>query len=187
MSEETKTTFAANSARLPSLTGGLTDKGLYGNTDLGSRITQFQEKADKHYEKQKLNPFSGNYDAVEAAKQKLAKDDPNYGRPVEGSKTEARGKQAHQLLRNEIKLLIEVIENHGDLVEVNGRQTHQMKFKALFELYKVISNKVVGLLIRARKYGLVSFEGEMLYQGRDDAVLITRIPEKTLADINFDA
>lgn len=52
--------------------------GLYGNTDLGSRINMFTEKAEKHYEKQKLNPFSGNFDAVEAAKQKLNKDDPKY-------------------------------------------------------------------------------------------------------------
>jgi len=43
----------------------------------------------------------------------------------------------------------------------------------LFELYKVISNKIVGLLIRARKHGLVEFEGEMLYQKRDDNVVIT--------------
>lgn len=50
--------------------------GLYGNTDLGSRITQFQNKAEQHKEKQKLNPFSGSFDAVAAAKQKLSKDDP---------------------------------------------------------------------------------------------------------------
>lgn len=50
--------------------------GLYGNTDLGSRITMFQEKAEKHHEKQQTNPFSGSFDAVAAAKQKLSKEDP---------------------------------------------------------------------------------------------------------------
>lgn len=55
---------------------GLMDKDLYGNTDLNSRITMFQEQAEKHKEKQKLNPFSGTFDAVAAAKQKLSKEDP---------------------------------------------------------------------------------------------------------------
>ncbi|XP_054165481.1 actin-binding Rho-activating protein-like [Oppia nitens] len=144
--------------------------GLYGNTDLSSRISQFQGRADQHKEKQKLNPFSGSFDAVAAAKQKLNKEDANYGKPVEGSKTEQRGKQAAQLLFNEIKLLCEIITKHG-VTSDDGK--HTMKFKELFELYKVISNKVVGLLLRARKYSLVDFEGEMLYQGRDDSVVIT--------------
>jgi hypothetical protein len=33
--------------------------------------------------------------------------------------------------------------------------------------------QVVGMLIRARKYGLVDFEGEMLYQRQDDQKIIT--------------
>lgn len=61
-----------------------------------------------------------------------------------------------------------------------------IKFKELFELYKVISSKIVGLLLRARKHGLVRFEGEMLYQGRDDNVIITMDPSIKLEDINFD-
>ncbi|CAG2163436.1 unnamed protein product [Oppiella nova] len=154
--------------------------GLYGNTDLGSRITQFQERADQHKEKQKLNPFSGSFDAVSAAKQKLNKEDPNYGRPVEGSKTEQRGKQAAQLLFNEIKLLCEIISKHG--VDA-GEGRHTITFKELFELYKVISNKVVGLLIRARKHRLIDFEGEMLYQGRDDNIVITLLRELHEKDV----
>src|SRR5882724_11298920 len=91
----------------------------------------------------------------------------SYGRPVEGSKTEQRGKQAAQLL------LCEIIRKHGS-AQVDGKEgTHTITFKELFELYKVISNKVVGLLIRARKHGLVAFEGEMLYQKRDDNIIIT--------------
>ena len=50
--------------------------GVYGNTPLSSRVTAFQEKVDSHKEKQKSNPFSGNFDAVASAKQKLSKDDP---------------------------------------------------------------------------------------------------------------
>jgi len=50
--------------------------GVYGLQNLGSRITMFQEKAEQHKEKQKSNPFSGSFDGVEAAKQKLNKEDP---------------------------------------------------------------------------------------------------------------
>jgi len=77
-------------------------------------------------------------------------------------------------LANEVKLLCEIIKQHGTS-QPDG--THTIKFGELFELYKVISNKVVGLLIRARKYGLVNFEGEMLYQRRDDDVVITLLRE----------
>ena len=35
-------------------------------------------------------------------------------------------------------------------------------------MYNRINDKLVGLLIRARKHDLLEFEGEMLYQGRDD-------------------
>lgn len=40
------------------------------------------------------------------------------------------------------------------------------------QIYVAISDKVVGLLLRARKHHLVDFEGEMLFQGRDDGTLI---------------
>ncbi len=33
--------------------------------------------------------------------------------------------------------------------------------------------QVVGMLIRARKYGIVDFEGEMLYQRQDDHKIVT--------------
>ncbi|EMP39086.1 Actin-binding Rho-activating protein [Chelonia mydas] len=49
----------------------------------------------------------------------------------------------------------------------------RVTFRQLFETYVTISNKVVGILLRARKYGLVQFEGEMLWQGKDDNVIIT--------------
>lgn len=161
--------------------------GLYGNTGLNSRITMFQEQAEKHKEKQKINPFSGSFDAVAAAKQKLTKDDPNYGKPVEGSKTEQRGKQAATSIANEVKLLCEIIKKHGVVNNESTNKEVTITFKELFELYKVISSKVVGLLIRARKHGLVKFEGEMLYQGRDDSVIITLDPNIKVDDILFES
>ena len=44
------------------------------------------------------------------------------------------------------------------------------------QIYNRINDKVVGLLIRARKKDLLSFEGEMLYQGKDDEewIMLTR-------------
>ena len=96
--------------------------------------------------------------------------DPNYGVPVAGSKTEARGKQAHQRISKEIIELCAVIEDNGMRIDEN--QTN-ITFGRLFQIYTVISNKVVGVLLRARKYGFVTFEGETLFQRRDDDVVIT--------------
>lgn len=62
-----------------------------------------------------------------------------------------------------------MIEEHGKPI---ASDVVEIKFGELFRLYQVISNKVVGVLIRARKYGFVEFEGEMLYQRRDDNVII---------------
>lgn len=45
-----------------------------------------------------------------------------------------------------------------------------IKFGELFDIYTYISNKLVGVLLRARKHGLVTFEGETLFQRRDDNV-----------------
>lgn len=44
-----------------------------------------------------------------------------------------------------------------------------------------VSDKVVGLLLRARKHKLVDFEGEILFQRRDDDVPIMML--KPMKDI----
>ena len=41
-----------------------------------------------------------------------------------------------------------------------------IKFGDLFKMYTRITDKVVGLLLRAKKYRLVYFEPEMLFQGK---------------------
>ena len=97
--------------------------------------------------------------------------DPNYGVPVAGSKTEARGKQAHQRISKEIIELCAVIEDNG--MRIDEKNQTNITFGRLFQIYTVISNKVVGVLLRARKYGFVTFEGETLFQRRDDDVVIT--------------
>ena len=120
--------------------------------------------------------MSSNERPPKAAVASKSSTDPNYGVPVAGSKTEARGKQAHQRISKEIIELCAVIEDNGmriDDDEEKNLQRTNITFGRLFQIYTVISNKVVGVLLRARKYGFVTFEGETLFQGRDDNVVIT--------------
>ena len=64
----------------------------------------------------------------------------------------------------EIAELAEIIERTGSEM--------QTTFYELFEAYNEISNKLVGTLLRARKHGVVAFDGEVLLQGRDDSKVI---------------
>jgi hypothetical protein len=98
-----------------------------------------------------------------------------YGTPVAGSKTAQRGHQAHDRISKEIIQLCSVIEDNGTTQEdeAGSNPVTVITFGQLFDTYNYISNKLVGILLRARKYGLVSFEGEMLFQRRDDDVIIT--------------
>ncbi|NXJ03000.1 ABRA protein, partial [Psophia crepitans] len=118
---------------------------------------------------QRKNPFSN--DSLLAAKPvHTHRGDPTYGRPPEGSQTEQRGKDAHSHVGKEVEELCLIIRSTGEV----GEDGHvSVTFGQLFETYVTISNKVVGILLRARKHGLVHFEGEMLWQGKDDDVVIT--------------
>ena len=67
------------------------------------------------------------------------------------------------------------LENHpvpADKEDEN-HSISKIEFGKLFKIYTYISNKLVGILLRARKYGLVDFEGECLFQRQDDDVIIT--------------
>ena len=64
-----------------------------------------------------------------------------------------------------------------------GAAVRSIKFGRLFEIYVRISNKLVGVLLRARKHGLVHFEGETLFQRRDDDVAVSLLrPSKDIRD-----
>lgn len=158
--ETDETGIMANSSKSPIK--------LYGNDALSSRVAAFQQKAEDHYKKQKANPFSA-VGGTNLNRPKWDKNDPRYGRPVEGSKTEQRGMAAGTHIGNEVQYLCSIISEFGDLCE-DGSTV--ISFGELFEIYSRISNKVVGILLRARKHGLVVFEGEMLFQRRDDHVII---------------
>jgi hypothetical protein len=112
----------------------------------------------------------------------IHENDPNYGRPVAGSRTEFRGKQAGVHISGEIVELCSVIHALGKPLPDGTTGVH---FGPLFETYTRISNKLVGMLIRARKQGLVDFEGEMLFQQRDDHVLIRllKTPDDLAAEV----
>uniref|UniRef100_A0A0N5AB63 Costars domain-containing protein n=1 Tax=Syphacia muris TaxID=451379 RepID=A0A0N5AB63_9BILA len=106
------------------------------------------------------NPYSDSY-SVQHFDTKAA----DYGRPPKGSKTEARGIKAGVHIMHEVLFLMEIINDYA----TGEPPDRVISFGELFHIYEHYSNKVlVGMLIRARKYGLVDFEGEMLYQRQDD-------------------
>ncbi|XP_040900636.1 actin-binding Rho-activating protein-like [Toxotes jaculatrix] len=134
----------------------------------------WQKWSDEHQEYQKHNPFSHDTRPNVVVPQK-GQDD--YGRPLQGSMTEQRGKDAHTHISKEVQELCEVIRNIGEPRDGDGGGSDgkviTVEFGKLFEHYVTISNKLVGVLLRARKQRLVNFEGEMLWQGKDDHVVIT--------------
>ncbi|NXN95422.1 ABRA protein, partial [Rhinopomastus cyanomelas] len=131
---------------------------------------RWQEWADQHIITQKLNPFSEEFDHELSMSMRLHKGDEGYGRPKEGTKTAERAKRAEAHIHREIRDLCLIIES---MARPRRDGKIQVTFGELFERYVRISDKVVGILMRARKHGLVDFEGEMLWQGRDDNVIIT--------------
>ncbi|KAM9386724.1 actin-binding Rho-activating protein [Phaethornis superciliosus] len=131
---------------------------------------RWQDWADQHIATQKLNPFSEEFDHELAMSTRLHKGDEGYGRPKEGTKTAERAKRAEAHIHREIRDLCLIIES---MAKPRPDGKIQVTFGELFERYVRISDKVVGILLRARKHGLVDFEGEMLWQRRDDDVIIT--------------
>ncbi|XP_054241510.1 actin-binding Rho-activating protein [Indicator indicator] len=131
---------------------------------------RWQEWAEQHIATQKLNPFSEEFDHELAMATRLHKGDEGYGRPKEGTKTAERARRAEAHIHREIRDMCFIIES---MARPRPDGKIQVTFGELFERYVRISDKVVGILLRARKHGLVDFEGEMLWQGRDDHVVIT--------------
>ncbi|CAJ0932421.1 unnamed protein product [Ranitomeya imitator] len=127
----------------------------------------WQTWAKEHVDYQRQNPFSN---AIQPGTVRPDTQDPEYGKPKAGTPTAQRGIDAHQHLGKELEELCLVIRSTG--VTADDGLT-RVTFGTLFDSYVTISNKLVGVLLRARKHGLLHFEGEMLWQGRDDHVVIT--------------
>ena len=73
------------------------------------------------------------------------------------------------LIYKDVRQLIQAIKSRGKVKENKGVC---ISFGDLFNSYNAISNKLVELLIRGRKQNLVSFDGEILFQNRDENVII---------------
>ncbi len=101
---------------------------------------------------------------------RLQRGEEGYGRPKEGSKTAERAKRAEAHIHREIDDMCFIIRTMAD-PDPDGYT--RVTFGDLFDRYVRISDKVVGILMRARKHGKVAFEGEMLWQGQDDGIIIT--------------
>ncbi|XP_040289407.1 actin-binding Rho-activating protein [Bufo bufo] len=131
---------------------------------------KWENWSGEHVLTQKLNPFSDDFDHEFAMSTRLHKGDEGYGRPKEGTKTAERAKRAEAHIHREMKdlcFVISTMARQGKYGKV------RVTFGELFDRYVRISDKVVGILLRARKHGMVDFPGEMLWQGRDDHVIIT--------------
>ncbi|ULU12264.1 hypothetical protein L5515_001608 [Caenorhabditis briggsae] len=109
------------------------------------------------------------------APKKINKDSSEYGRPKPGTLTEQRAKKAAAHVHREMLTLCEVVEDYGKREKEDG--PIRITFGRLFTIYVNISDKVVGTLLRARKHKMIDFEGEMLFQKRDDHVIITLLLE----------
>ncbi|KAG2465318.1 actin binding Rho activating protein b [Polypterus senegalus] len=132
--------------------------------------SKWQNWAEEHVVTQKLNPFSEEFDYEMSMATRLRKGDEGYGRPKEGSKTAERARRAEAHIHREISDMCFIIRT---LVDPDPDGKTRVTFAQLFDRYVRISDKVVGILMRARKHGKLHFEGEMLWQGRDDDVIIT--------------
>ncbi|XP_066597703.1 actin-binding Rho-activating protein-like isoform X2 [Prorops nasuta] len=133
---------------------------------LSDKVAMFNQYADKHQTKQSKNPFTSG---LNIQKPKFSKEE--YGRPATGSLSDIRGRKANAHILKEIMELCEVIYQNGTSCKNNPEIT-AITFGEIFHLYTCINDKVVGLLLRARKQKLVEFEGEVLFQRRDDDVPI---------------
>lgn len=157
-------------APAPSSVGAVGPRRQRRGSDLFEKVAMFNKKVEDHQQKQYSNPFSEHERPEGFQVTKLDPNHPEYGRPVAGSLTELRGQKAKQHMRKEWRTLCEVIYDFGFRYP-DGRAT--ITFGELFHIYNSISDKCVGNLLGARKHGYVDFEGEMLYQRRDEDTIIT--------------
>ncbi|KJH47412.1 hypothetical protein DICVIV_06487 [Dictyocaulus viviparus] len=128
-------------------------------------MQKFQELEKEDIEGKKDDVYSAGY-----VPKKYTKNSVEYGTPKPGTLSEMRAKKASVDIAKEMLYLCEIIRDYGSRSD-DGQV--KITFGKLFNVYEQISDKVVGMLLRARKHRMVDFKGEMLFQKRDDDVLIT--------------
>lgn len=144
------------------------------NDDLESTLVQetanlWSRRAEAIEEEQSLNAFSKHFDPEAAKKRAAIVGDEDYGIPVPGSATDERWQKGKAWVEEQIDALIAVIFEIG-LVEAD---VVTVTFGALFHKYADISDSLVGILMRAKKRNRLYYEGDMLFQNKDDDVIIT--------------
>lgn len=147
------------------------------DSSLSSKVAMFNKQTQQHQQQQLLNPFSSATGRM-SPKPSFSKDE--YGKPLAGSLTEMRGQKANMHVLREMLELCQIIDSEGYNVK-DEPNMRVIPFGELFNIYNYISDKVVGILLRARKHKLLDFEGEMLFQRRDDDVPIFLL--KPIAEI----
>uniref|UniRef100_A0AC34F705 Costars domain-containing protein n=1 Tax=Panagrolaimus sp. ES5 TaxID=591445 RepID=A0AC34F705_9BILA len=135
-------------------------------SDANSVFSKFRQMETSEIEQKKDDVYDKGY-----VPKKFTKNSAEYGTPKPGTLTEMRAKKASKHIAREMAQLCEIIHQYGKKDALLNKTT--ITFKELFNVYTYISDKVVGILLRARKHNMVAFEGEMLFQKRDDAVIIT--------------
>ncbi|XP_050100932.1 actin-binding Rho-activating protein isoform X2 [Anopheles aquasalis] len=141
---------------------------LIVDSPLSSKVALFNQTAQSHRESQLSNPFSDAQASRGMARLQISKEE--YGKPKAGSLTEYRGKKANIQVYQEMLELCQVIDTDGVPVSKKNPDIKMIYFGELFNIYTHINDKLVGLLLRARKHDLIQFEGECLFQRRDDHV-----------------
>ncbi|XP_026461466.1 actin-binding Rho-activating protein-like [Ctenocephalides felis] len=142
------------------------------DSPLSDKVAKFNKVVNKHLEAQALNPFSQT-DGRKSPRPVFSKEE--YGRPAAGSLSEARSAKASLHICREMLELCTIINDNG--IALGENHPHApggsvILFGELFNIYTYISDKLVGMLLRARKHKLIDFEGEVLFQRRDDEVPI---------------
>ncbi|XP_060878066.1 uncharacterized protein LOC132950568 [Metopolophium dirhodum] len=153
-------------------------------------VSKFNQQADSHSKSQSLNPFSEQFEQSRSPSPRFSREE--YGKPIAGSKTDLRGRKAKSHICREILELCTVIHDVGtyntkkrdpdDEDQPIDDGTIIVSFGELFQIYTKISDKVVGLLIAAKRRGFVYFDREILFQRRDDDVLIALL--KPISEIS---
>jgi len=148
------------------------------DSPLSSKVAKFNTKVSNHANSQLLNPFTAT-DGRSSPRPTFSKEE--YGKPIAGSLTEARGQRANMHVFKEMYELVQVIHNEGFPIEQDNPELRGILFGELFNIYSYINDKLVGLLLRARKHKFLDFEGEVLFQRRDDNVPV--LMTKTLKEV----
>lgn len=137
---------------------------------IGAATAMWNQKTNEELHQLKTNTFSANYDEEYANANKLKPGDEGYGQAPEGSQSAERVAKAELWVKKQVKMMIDVIEEIGVAGPKGFKQTN---FAELFVAYEKISDTCMGILSRAKKAGYLMFEGEMLFQGVSDNVVIT--------------